>query len=160
MRASTSAASGSRSGSARTWGAIESHVRERSFPSSTPASAVGVAGTITTLAALDLGLAAHDPERVHGHTVGAAAVDEQLARLAALPLEERRRIPGLEPDRAPVIVAGVAILRAILAAYRLDAIEASEHDLLHGAALDGRRAAGRERARCPTRGIYVLLATL
>ena len=65
----------------------------------------------------------------------AAAVDEQLDRLAALPLDERRRLPGLEPERAPVIVAGAAILREILRSYGLSSIEASEHDLLHGVAL-------------------------
>ena len=115
--------------------AIETHVRER-LPDYDVGSAVGVAGTITTLAALDLGLAEHDAERVHGHSLTAAAVGEQLERLAALPLVERRRLPGLEPERAPVIVAGAAILRATLAAYGLDRIEASEHDLLHGAALE------------------------
>jgi exopolyphosphatase / guanosine-5'-triphosphate,3'-diphosphate pyrophosphatase len=98
-------------------------------------AAVGVAGTITSLAALDLGLVDYDPDRVHGHVLTATAVDEQLARLAAMPLEERRRLPGLEPERAPVIVAGAAILQAILSAYDLDAIEVSEHDLLYGAAL-------------------------
>ena len=72
---------------------------------------------------------------MHGHVLTAAAVDELLARLASLPLEERRRLPGLEPERAPVIVAGAAILRALLRRYRLDRIEVSEHDLLHGAAL-------------------------
>jgi exopolyphosphatase/guanosine-5'-triphosphate,3'-diphosphate pyrophosphatase len=99
-------------------------------------AAVGVAGTVTALAALDLGLVDYDPERVHGHVLTAHAIDEQLARLAALPLEERRRLPGLEPERAPVIVAGTAILRELLRRYGLDRIEASEHDLLHGAALD------------------------
>jgi exopolyphosphatase/guanosine-5'-triphosphate,3'-diphosphate pyrophosphatase len=98
-------------------------------------SAIGVAGTITALAALDLGLAEYDPERVHGHVLTEAAVDVQLARLAELPLEERRRVPGLDPERAPVIVAGTAILREVLRRYRLDRIEVSEHDLLHGAAL-------------------------
>jgi exopolyphosphatase/guanosine-5'-triphosphate,3'-diphosphate pyrophosphatase len=97
--------------------------------------AIGVAGTITSLAALDLGLTAYDPEVVHGHVLAAQAVDEQLHRLASLPLEERRRVPGLEPDRAPVIVAGAAILRGILRRYGLRSIEASEHDLLHGVAL-------------------------
>jgi exopolyphosphatase / guanosine-5'-triphosphate,3'-diphosphate pyrophosphatase len=97
--------------------------------------AVGVAGTVTSLAALDLGLVDYDPQRVHGHVLTASAIDEQLARLAALPLEERRRLPGLEPERAPVIVAGAAILRELLRRYALDRIEASEHDLLHGAAL-------------------------
>jgi exopolyphosphatase/guanosine-5'-triphosphate,3'-diphosphate pyrophosphatase len=98
-------------------------------------AAIGVAGTITSLAALDLELEEYDPDRVHGHVLAAAAVDEQLFRLAALPVEERRRVPGLEPDRAPAIVAGTAILREVLRRYRLDRIEVSEHDLLHGIAL-------------------------
>jgi exopolyphosphatase / guanosine-5'-triphosphate,3'-diphosphate pyrophosphatase len=97
--------------------------------------AVGVAGTVTSLAALDLGLVDYDPARVHGHALTASAIDEQLARLAALPIEERRRLPGLDPERAPVIVAGAAILGELLRRYGLDRIEASEHDLLHGAAL-------------------------
>ena len=98
-------------------------------------AAIGVAGTVTSLAVLDLGLVAYDPELVHGHVLTAAAVDEQLRRLASLPLEERRRLPGLEPERAPVIVSGAAILREILRHYELSSIEASEHDLLHGVAL-------------------------
>ncbi len=97
--------------------------------------AVGVAGTITSLAALDLGLVEYDPERVHGHVLTSDVIDEQLARLASLPLQERRRLPGLEPERAPVIVAGAAILRELLRRYGLDRVEASEHDLLHGTAL-------------------------
>jgi exopolyphosphatase/guanosine-5'-triphosphate,3'-diphosphate pyrophosphatase len=101
----------------------------------TPAAAVGVAGTITTLAALDLGLEEYDRERVHGHVLTLAGAREQLDRLAALPLEERRRVPALEPERAPVIVAGAAILVAILETYGLDGITASERGLLHGAAL-------------------------
>ena len=98
-------------------------------------SAIGVAGTITSLAALDLGLVEYDRERVHGHKLTAAGVQAQLVRLAALPLEERRKVPGLDPDRAPVIVAGAVILREVLARYGLDAIEASERDILDGAAL-------------------------
>ena len=98
-------------------------------------AAIGVAGTVTSLAALDLGLVDYDPERVHGHVLTAAAVDEQLRRLASLSLEERRCLPGLEPERAPVIVAGAAILREILRRFGLGSIEASERDLLHGVAL-------------------------
>jgi exopolyphosphatase/guanosine-5'-triphosphate,3'-diphosphate pyrophosphatase len=108
---------------------------DATLPDWTVSGAIGVAGTVTSLAALDLGLVDYDAERVHGHVLSAAAVGEQLDRLAALPLEERRELPGLEPERAPVIVAGAAILRAVLRRYRLTAIEASEHDLLHGAAL-------------------------
>ena len=106
------------------------------LPELGPAQAVGVAGTVTALAALDLGLVEYDPERVHGHVLSAGAVETQLGRLAALPLEDRRRVRGLEPDRAPVIVAGAVILREILSRYALGAIEVSEHDILHGAAIE------------------------
>jgi len=56
-------------------------------------------------------------------------------RLAALPLAERRDVPALEPERAPVIVAGAVILDEILAFFALDAVDVSEHDILDGAAL-------------------------
>ena len=98
-------------------------------------SAVGVAGTITTLGALDLGLDEYDRERVHGHELPRAGVERQLERLARLPLAERREVPALEPERAPVIVAGAMIAREVLDAYRLDGYRVSEHDILDGIAL-------------------------
>jgi exopolyphosphatase/guanosine-5'-triphosphate,3'-diphosphate pyrophosphatase len=99
------------------------------------AGAIGVAGTVTALAALDLGLVEYDPKLIDGHRLSRAGLARQLERLAALPLEERRRVPGLEPERAPVIVAGAVILRELLDVYGLDEIEASERDILDGAAL-------------------------
>jgi exopolyphosphatase/guanosine-5'-triphosphate,3'-diphosphate pyrophosphatase len=105
------------------------------LPELEPEDAVGVAATITSLAALDLGLEEYDRARVHGHVLTRDGARAQLGRLAALPLEERRRVPSLDPDRAPVIVAGGAILLAILEAYRLESIRVSERDLLDGAAL-------------------------
>jgi exopolyphosphatase/guanosine-5'-triphosphate,3'-diphosphate pyrophosphatase len=101
-----------------------------------PTAAIGVAGTITTIAALDLGLAEYDSEKVHGHRIPREGVERQLERLAALQLAKRREVPALEPERAPVIVAGAVILREVLARYDLDAIEASERDILDGAALE------------------------
>jgi exopolyphosphatase / guanosine-5'-triphosphate,3'-diphosphate pyrophosphatase len=101
-----------------------------------PRRLIGVAGTVSTLATLDLGLAAYDRDRVHGHVLTARAIDEQLHRLASLPLPERRELPGLEPERAPVIVAGVAIVRAVLRHFDLDALEESEQDILDGTALE------------------------
>ena len=97
--------------------------------------AIGVAGTVTTLAALDLGLAEYDRERVHGHRLTRDGARTQLERLASLPLAERRGLPAMEPERAPVIVAGAVILAETLDNFGLDAIEVSEHDILDGAAL-------------------------
>ncbi len=101
---------------------------------------VAVAGTATQSAAIALGLEPYDPSRVHGHVLELATLDELLDRLAALPEAERReRVPGLHPDRAPTIVAGVLMLAECLRAFGLPRIEVSEHDILRGAAL--RRAA-------------------
>jgi exopolyphosphatase/guanosine-5'-triphosphate,3'-diphosphate pyrophosphatase len=119
------------------------------LPSSNATSAIGVAGTITTLAALDLGLVEYDPERTHGHRIARVAVGEQLRRLAGMTLAERLRIPGIEPGRAPVIIAGLVILREILDAYALEEIEASERDILHGAALTAAALPEREEGPAP-----------
>jgi exopolyphosphatase / guanosine-5'-triphosphate,3'-diphosphate pyrophosphatase len=105
------------------------------LPELAPEDAVGVAATITSLAALDLGLEEYDRSRVHGHVLTRDGARAQLERLAALPLDERRRVRALDPERAPVIVAGGAILVAILEGYGLESIRVSERDLLDGAAL-------------------------
>ena len=97
------------------------------------ARAIGVAGTVTTLATIDLGDAEYDPERTHGHRLPLASVDEQLERLAAMTTEERVAL-GIEPGRASVIVAGVIVLREVMTACDLAEIEVSERDVLHGAA--------------------------
>jgi exopolyphosphatase/guanosine-5'-triphosphate,3'-diphosphate pyrophosphatase len=98
-------------------------------------SAIGVAGTITSLGALALGLEEYDRDRVHGFELSAAALDEQLQRLASAPLVERRGMRPLDPDRAPVIVGGAVIAREVLAYFGLDELEISERDILDGAAL-------------------------
>ena len=96
---------------------------------------IAVAGTATSLAAIDLELDPYDPERTHGHRLGLEVAESILARLAAMPLPERREVTGLHPDRAPTIVAGAAILIESMRTFGLDEIEISEADLLHGAAL-------------------------
>jgi exopolyphosphatase/guanosine-5'-triphosphate,3'-diphosphate pyrophosphatase len=98
-------------------------------------SMIGVAGTITSLGGLALGLEEYDRERVHGSRLTAAELSEQLARLAAVPLAERRQLRPLDPERAPVIVAGALIAREALAFFELDALQISERDILDGAAL-------------------------
>jgi exopolyphosphatase/guanosine-5'-triphosphate,3'-diphosphate pyrophosphatase len=98
--------------------------------------AVGVAGTFTTLAALDMGLEEPEGLGTHGHRLTLAAVRAQRERLASLPLDKRRRLPGLHPERAPVIVAGAVIVEQVLDRFGLEELEVSERDLLHGAALE------------------------
>jgi exopolyphosphatase/guanosine-5'-triphosphate,3'-diphosphate pyrophosphatase len=97
--------------------------------------AVAVAGTATSVAAIDLELDPYDPDRVHGHVLTMDDLERELEHLAGLTEAERRKVKGLHPDRAPTIVAGVVMLRECLRAYRLDRVEVSEHDLLRGAAL-------------------------
>jgi exopolyphosphatase / guanosine-5'-triphosphate,3'-diphosphate pyrophosphatase len=108
---------------------VPDEIRERT------AEGVAVAGTATTLAAIDLELDPYDPEKVHGYRVGLAAAERIQAMLAALPVEERRNVTGLHPDRAPVIVAGVTIVVESIRAFGLDEIEISESDILQGAAM-------------------------
>jgi exopolyphosphatase/guanosine-5'-triphosphate,3'-diphosphate pyrophosphatase len=96
---------------------------------------IGVAGTITSLAGLDLGLEEHDRERVHGHVLTLDALQRQLERLASVPLDERRKLRPLDPDRAPVIVAGAVIVREVVAFLGVDGLEVSERDILDGVAL-------------------------
>ena len=97
--------------------------------------AVAVAGTPTSCAAIDLALEPYDSTRVEGHVLTVERLREIRDRLAALPLAQRANIPGLHPDRAAVIVAGVVILLRVLEAYRLDRVEVSERDILWGVAL-------------------------
>jgi exopolyphosphatase/guanosine-5'-triphosphate,3'-diphosphate pyrophosphatase len=97
--------------------------------------AVAVAGTATSTAAIDLGLEPYDPDKVHGHVLDVDALERELQHLASMPNDERREVPGLHPDRAPTIVAGVATLREVLRAFDLNEVEVSEHDILRGAAL-------------------------
>jgi len=96
---------------------------------------VGVAGTVTTLATIDLGLDREIPEEIDGHALEAATVEALLGQLAAVPLAERREVRGLMPERAPTIVAGAAIAAEVLRATGAGRMLVSERDILHGAAL-------------------------
>jgi len=98
--------------------------------------AIAVAGTATQLAAIAQHLEPYDAARVHGYVLADEERSRLLRELAAVPLAERERTPGLDPARAPTIVAGAAILGEVLHAFGLDAVEVSEHDILRGAALE------------------------
>ena len=112
-------------------------------------SAIGVAGTVTSIAALALGLEEYDRDRVHGFELSADALDAQLERLASVPLEERRGLRPLDPDRAPVIVGGAVIAREVLTYFGLDGLQASERDILDGAALAAAELPAEEEGAAP-----------
>lgn len=101
----------------------------------TVSHAIAVAGTATALAAIVQELDPYDRARVHGHRLSEHECEETLTKLASLPLDQRRQVTGLHPDRAPTIVAGVVILLQILRLFDLQEVEVSEHDILRGAAL-------------------------
>ena len=102
--------------------------------------AIAVAGTPTSLAAIDQGLEPYDPGRVHGYRLGMKPIQRMLSRLSCLPLAERLRVPGLHPGRAPTIVAGTVILVQVMRAFRMKEIEVSELDILLGSALSAAMA--------------------
>ena len=104
---------------------------------------IAVAGTATQLAAIDLALEPYDPDRADGHRLPREGCEALLDRVASVPLEQRKQIKGLDPKRAPTIVAGAAILLESTAAFGLGGVEVSEADLLHGAALSSAGGGGR-----------------
>jgi len=97
--------------------------------------AVAVAGTPSSLAAIDLELEPYDARAVEGHRLPLRTIQWWLSRLASMPLEERKQVPGLHPDRAQAIVAGVVILIEIMRNFDVLEIEVSEHDILYGCAI-------------------------
>ena len=111
-------------------------------PEGKPTHAIAVAGTPTSLAAIDQELEPYDPGRVHGYHLGLQRIQRMLSRLSSLTLAERLRVPGLHPGRAPTIVAGTVILVQVMRAFGLQEIEVSELDILHGSALSAAMAPG------------------
>lgn len=101
---------------------------------------IGVAGTPTSLAAIELELDPYDSEAVHGQHLSLRTIQRMYSELASMPLEERLEVTGLHPGRAPTIVAGVVILIQVMRAFGLNEIEVSEHDILYGAALEAASA--------------------
>ena len=96
---------------------------------------IAVAGTATSAASIDQELDPYDPAKVHGYPLLLATVEMLLARLADLDEEERQKVTGLDPRRAPTIVAGMILLEEAIGAFALDEVEVSEHDILHGGVL-------------------------
>ncbi len=129
-------------------GRLESYVVGRLRPALSalldgkPTLAVGLAGTVTTLSGIKQGLREYDTERIHHSRLTRADVEDIFRSLAGVPLEERKKVMGLEPGRADIIVGGAAVLRVLMDLAGLDEILVSEKDILDGLVMGLAREAG------------------
>lgn len=101
------------------------------FPAG-PATLIGTAGTVTTLAAMSLGLTSYDPQLVHGHRLTIAALEQEIARLRGSTQAAREKMAGLDPKRADVILAGACILQRIVVAANAHEILVSDRGIRWG----------------------------
>lgn len=97
---------------------------------------VGTAGTITTLAAIDQGLAEYDPDRINRFVLTLDALDAIIRRLSSCALEERRTIPGLEQGREDIILAGALIVQELMRKFSYASLVVSDGGLREGVVLD------------------------
>lgn len=100
---------------------------------------VAVAGTATSVVSVHEAMEVYDTERVHKALVPRAELDAVFDRLASVPQAERESVVGLDPGRAPVIVAGLVILQEVMTLGGFDSFTVSESDILHGIILDAAR---------------------
>jgi exopolyphosphatase/guanosine-5'-triphosphate,3'-diphosphate pyrophosphatase len=101
-----------------------------------PEQMVALAGTATTLSAIRQGLEIYDPSLVHCSCLTGSELSDLVDQLGSLTLEERKKVPGLDPGRASVIVAGALVLETVVALAGLESTLVSEHDILYGILLD------------------------
>jgi exopolyphosphatase/guanosine-5'-triphosphate,3'-diphosphate pyrophosphatase len=101
---------------------------------------LGLAGTITTVCAIALGLKGYDRDAIHHSHLSIEQIGEVRARLAAMTSEERRALPAMPPGREDVIIAGVVILERVMHRFAFGECLVSETDILDGVALDVVRA--------------------
>jgi exopolyphosphatase/guanosine-5'-triphosphate,3'-diphosphate pyrophosphatase len=97
-----------------------------------PGTVVGIAGTITTMAAVELGLQTYDPEVIHGFQLTRDAAEDVFRTLATEPLSARVHNPGLPRERADIIVGGCCVLVTILRRLQLGGIRVSDRNILDG----------------------------
>ena len=101
-----------------------------------PDAIVGMGGAVTNLAAVRHGLATYDPDVVQGTVLERAEIDRQIALYRSSTAEERRRIVGLQPARAEVILAGACVVRVVLDLLGRDRLTVSDRGLRHGVLID------------------------
>ncbi len=113
---------------------IEAALATCPVPVERACTVVGVAGTVTTLAAGVLGLAAYDRDAIDRSVLAVTDLEAQIDRLVAASVEERRQLPWVHPGRVDVIGAGGLILRCVLRHAGADRLVVSESDILDGIA--------------------------
>lgn len=101
-----------------------------------PDALVGMGGAVTNLTAVSLRLSPYDPDRIQGATLTRTEVEGQIARYAALDAEGRRAIPGLQPGRAEVILAGALVVLTLMDKLSQDRLSVSDRGLRHGVLLE------------------------
>lgn len=97
---------------------------------------IGTAGTFTTLASIDLKLEAYSREKVHLHRIPLSRLRDINNKLVELPLIERKKVKGLEPERADLIIPGIQFTINIMECFEFDELIVSEHGLLEGVLLE------------------------
>ena len=118
-------------------GAVSDELEElqRAIPAlNSPARTIGIAGTIVTIAAIEIGLAQFDTDVLHGFVLTREAAEDVFRTMATESLTQRKLNPGLPADRADIIVAGCCILVSTMRRLRLDEIVVSTRSLLDGIA--------------------------
>ena len=101
-----------------------------------PVLAVGLAGTVTTLSGINLGLREYDTDHIHHSRMTRRQVEEIFVQLARAPVAERKEIMGLEQGRADIIIGGAAVLRVVMDLAGIDEVLVSEKDILDGLVID------------------------
>jgi exopolyphosphatase/guanosine-5'-triphosphate,3'-diphosphate pyrophosphatase len=97
-----------------------------------PDAMVGIAGTVTTLCAIAQGLETYSPESVHGYRLASAEMARIIALLGSIPLEERKKLPGMEPGRADVLFAGAMILERMMECFGCEEVIVSDRGVRWG----------------------------
>lgn len=118
--------------------AARAEIRRQLDPLGLPGTplVVGIGGTATTLAAVEQGLRTYDGGLVHGFRLPRAALAARIEALASLPLSRRALVPGMAPERAPVIVAGALVLDELLSVVGARTLLVSDRGVRHGVLLD------------------------
>lgn len=111
---------------------VETVLAQASVRPPAAAPVVGVAATVTTLAAVEAGVVPYDGERVHGGWLLASEVTRQVDLYSRLPVSERQRIPGLDPRRAEVILAGALLLERLMSWLSVGSIRVSDRGVRWG----------------------------